>query len=93
MEDFCIMWAALDLQLILLQLVHQCYYPNLSVKHDVNYVTNCDTTLESKKIAEGAEITLPTEELIKDGYIFDVGILTLNLKINLLKEQKWGLKM
>ena len=63
---------------------------DLSVKHDVNYVTNCDTTLESKKIAEGAEITLPTEELIKDGYIFDGWYTDSEFKNKFVEGTKMG---
>lgn len=63
---------------------------DLSVKHDVNYVTNCNTTLESKKIAEGAEITLPTEELIKDGYIFDGWYTDSEFKNKFVEGTKMG---
>ena len=63
---------------------------DLSVKHDVNYVTNCDTMLESKKIAEGAEITLPTEELIKDGYIFDGWYTDSEFKNKFVEGTKMG---
>ena len=63
---------------------------DLSIKHDVNYVTNCDAKLESKKIAEGAEITLPTEELIKDGYIFEGWYTDSEFKNKFVEGTKMG---
>ena len=59
-------------------------------KHNVNYVTNCDTKLESKKIAEGAEITLPTEELIKDGYILEGWYTDSEFKNKFVEGTKMG---
>ena len=63
---------------------------DLSVKHDVNFITNCDTKLESKKIAEGAEITLPTEELIKDGYILEGWYTDSEFKNKFVEGTKMG---
>ncbi len=63
---------------------------DLSVKYDVNYVTNCDTKLEPKQFAEGAEITLPTEELAKDGYIFDGWYTDSEFKNKFVEGTKMG---
>ena len=63
---------------------------DLSIKHDVNYVTNCDTKLEPKQFAEGAEITLPTEKLIKDGYIFDGWYTDSEFKNKFVEGTKMG---
>ena len=63
---------------------------DLSVKHDVNYVTNCDTKLEPKQFAEGVEITLPTEELAKNGYIFDGWYTDAEFKYKFVEGTKMG---
>ena len=63
---------------------------NNIAKHNVNYITNCDTKLESKKIAEGAEITLPTEELKKDGYILEGWYIDSEFKNKFVEGTKMG---
>ena len=63
---------------------------NNIAKHNVNYITYCDTKIGSKVFAEGAEITLPTEELIKDGYIFDCWYTDSEFKNKFVEGTKMG---
>lgn len=63
---------------------------NSVAKHNVNFITYCDIKIGSKAFAEGAEITLPTEKLIKDGYIFDGWYTDSEFKNKFVEGTKMG---
>ena len=69
---------------------YEMTFEKVSTKHNVYYVTNCDTQLDSKQFAEESEITLPTEELAKDGYIFDGWYTDSEFKNKFVEGTKMG---
>ena len=69
---------------------YEMTFEKASTKHNVYYVTNCDTQLDSKQFAEESEITLPTEELTKEDYIFDGWFIDADFKNKFVVGTKMG---
>ena len=58
--------------------------------HKVNYVTNCDKSIDSIDVKEDNEITLPSEKLTKEGYIFDGWYTDSEFKNKFVEGTKMG---